>query len=118
MGGASTFGIVDHAVKVFDVTQAVAPKLQGVGCEAQAIVHDIKGALVLEGVAGVTIGYNDLHHGTAVHDWSHMAPILIPAGVIASYYNSNIHLSILTSRGGKSDSSPTVLSSAWTAAEL
>lgn len=72
------FGVVDHAIKVLDVTQAVTPKLKGVGCESQAIVHDIKGTLVLEGMAGVAIGHNDFHHGGTVHDGPHMTTILIP----------------------------------------
>lgn len=49
-GGAQrTPGVVDHAIKVLDVAQAVAAQLQGVGSGAQAVVHHIKGALVLEG---------------------------------------------------------------------
>ena len=80
---AHTLGIVDHAIKVLDVTQAVTAQLQGVGGGAQAIVHDIKGALVLEGVAWVSIWHNDLYHGPSVHDRSHTAAILIPAGCIA-----------------------------------
>ena len=76
--GMLAFGIVDHAIKVLDVTQAVTAKLKGVGCESQAIVHDVKGTLVLEGVAGVPVGHNDFHHGGTVHDGPHMATILIP----------------------------------------
>ena len=74
---AHTLGIVDHAIKVLDVTQAVTAQLQGVGGGAQPIVHDIKGALVLEGVAWVPIGDNDLYHGRSVHDGSHATTILV-----------------------------------------
>ena len=73
-----TLGVVDHAIKVLDVTQAVTAQLQGVGSEAQAVVHDIEGALVLEGVAGVPIRHNDLHHGCSVHDGPHSPSIFVP----------------------------------------
>ena len=73
-----TLSIIDHSVKILDVAQAVTAQLQRVCGEAKAIVHDIKGAFMLEGVAGVPIGHNDLHHGCPVHDGSHPPPILIP----------------------------------------
>ena len=76
---AHTSGVVDHAIKVFDVAKAVTAQLQGVGGGAQAIVHDIKGAFVLEGGAGVPIGHYDLHHGPSMHDGPDAATILIPA---------------------------------------
>ena len=78
---ARTFGVVNHAIKVLDVAQAVAAQLQGVSSGTQAIVHHIKGTLVLEGGAGVPIGYNDLHHGSPVHDGSDAPPVLIPAAM-------------------------------------
>ena len=81
---ARTFGVVYHAIKVLDVAQAVAAQLQGVGGGAQAVVHDIKGALVLEGGAGVPIRYNDLHHGPSVHDRPYSPSILIPAAMHAA----------------------------------
>ena len=40
-----TLAIVQHSVKVLDVTKAVAAQLQAVCTEAQAIVTNIKGAL-------------------------------------------------------------------------
>ena len=77
-GEQRTLGIVDHAIKVLDVPQAITAQLQGVGGEAQAVVHDIEGTLVLEGVAGVAIGHNDLHHGPSVHDGPDAATVFIP----------------------------------------
>ena len=76
---ARTFGVVDHAIEVLDVAQAVTAQLQGVSSGAQTIVHDIKGALMLERGTGVPIGYNDLHHGSSMHDGPNAPPILIPA---------------------------------------
>lgn len=58
---AVTFAVIQHSIKVIDVTQAVAPQGQGVGAEAKAIVTHIKGTLPLEGSIWVTIGHCHLH---------------------------------------------------------
>lgn len=47
--------VVDHAIKVMDLSQAITAQLQRVCGEPQAVVHDVKGTLALKGMAWVSI---------------------------------------------------------------
>ncbi len=47
--------VVDHAIKVVDLAQAVAAQLQGIGREPEAVVNNVEGALALERMTGVPV---------------------------------------------------------------
>ena len=55
-----TMLVVDHAVKVMDLAQAVAAQLQRVCGEAEAVVHNVEGALALKGMTRVSVLHTSL----------------------------------------------------------
>ena len=72
-----TFAVIEHSIKVLDMSQAVAAQSQGVCTEAQAIVTHVKGTLPLKGRIRVTVGYGHFHQGCPVDYWPDFTLVLI-----------------------------------------
>eukprot|EP00951_Prasinocladus_malaysianus_P005026 scaffold35711_cov34-Prasinocladus_malaysianus.AAC.2 len=60
--------VVEHPVKVMDVSEAVAAQLQRVGTEPQAVVAHVKGTLPCVAGVGVAVRHGHLHKRPSVHN--------------------------------------------------
>ena len=60
--------VVDHAVQVGDLAEAVAAELQGVGEQADAVLALVEDQLAVVHRAGVAVGYEHLAEARAVDD--------------------------------------------------
>lgn len=74
-----TFAVIEHSVKVLDMSQAVTAQSQGVCTEAQAVVTHVKGTLPLKGCVRVTVGYGHFDQGCPVDYWPNFTLVLISA---------------------------------------
>eukprot|EP00199_Chlamydomonas_sp_CCMP681_P005979 CAMPEP_0119104016 /NCGR_PEP_ID=MMETSP1180-20130426/2334_1 /TAXON_ID=3052 ORGANISM="Chlamydomonas cf sp, Strain CCMP681" /NCGR_SAMPLE_ID=MMETSP1180 /ASSEMBLY_ACC=CAM_ASM_000741 /LENGTH=197 /DNA_ID=CAMNT_0007088671 /DNA_START=2242 /DNA_END=2835 /DNA_ORIENTATION=+ len=68
--------VVHNSIKVFDMAQAITPKLQGVGREAKTVIADIHGRFAGVGLMRISIRHYHLHQGSAVKDGPQLATLL------------------------------------------